>query len=80
MQIPIVLGRECRVAVIGRCTARKHRLAQFPRTGDDRGLSVAEAEGIGVENRRIERGVAGCGCTFADLSRHVAAACIVFRN
>ena len=44
MQIPVVLGREFRVAIVGRGAAGKHGLAQLACPRDDRGLLVAQAE------------------------------------
>jgi hypothetical protein len=84
MQIPVILGRECHVAIVRGGAAREHSLAEFPRARDDRGLLVAQAECAGIEDRRIEGGLADRGCALADLHGHDAATCVeaawAFRN
>ena len=40
MQVPVILGRECGVAIIGRRAAREHILAKLARGRDDHGLFV----------------------------------------
>src|SRR5664279_2497153 len=64
VQITVVLDRECRIA-IERCgSASEGRLAKFTRGCDDRSLFIAEAEGMGVEDRRVD--LADCRHILAD--------------
>jgi len=70
VQVCIILGREFRIAVIGRSTARKDALTKFARLRDDRGLFVAQPKGAWVEDRRVEGDLVHCGCSFADRCRH----------
>ena len=67
MQIPVILGREFGVAIIGRGAAGEHALAEFARGRDDRGLLVVQPERCGIEDRldperpvAASRDLAGC--------------------
>ena len=44
MQVPVILGREFCVTIIGRCAAREHILAKLSRARDDCGLFVVQPE------------------------------------
>ena len=84
VQVPVVLGREFRVAVIGRGAAREHRLAELARARDDFGLFVVEAERLGIEDRRIQNDFVDRSRALVYLYRHHAvtwvAATWAFRN
>ncbi len=71
MQISIVLDRECCVAIIGGRATCEYRLAEFACTRDDRCLFRVQAEGAGIEDRRIEGNLVGRGWALADLPRHL---------
>src|SRR5260370_39628239 len=53
MQIPVILGLEFRVAIVGRGAAGEPGLAQLARGRDDRGLFVAQPARAGIEDWRI---------------------------
>ena len=55
VEVAVVLGREGRVAVMSRRPPGEDRLAHRPRPVGERRLFVAEAEGHGIEERRVER-------------------------
>jgi len=71
MQIPVVLDRKFRVAIIGGGAPCEYRLAQFAGTRDDRRLLVMEAKSAGIEDRRVDGDFVGRGCAFADLHCHL---------
>ena len=53
VQVAVILGREGRVAVVGRGAAGEHALAELARARDDRGLLVVQAERL--RDRRSAR-------------------------
>src|SRR5450631_1923764 len=67
MQIPVILDREFRVAVVGRGAVREHRLAEFASARDDASLFVIEPECLRVEDRSVQ--IDGIDA-FAGLYRH----------
>ena len=76
MQIPVILGREFRVAIVGRRAAREHGLAKLARGRDDRGLFVVQPERLGIEDRRIQIDLVGRRHALAGLHRHHAVTCV----
>src|SRR5450756_165419 len=72
MQIPVILGREFRVAVIGRGAAGEHALAKLARFGDDASLLVVEPERGGIEDRRVQVDCGDIRHALARLYRHYA--------
>src|ERR1700730_11745566 len=79
VQVFVVLGRECRVAIIGGSAAGEYGLAELACSRNDRGLLITQPKRSWIEDRRIEGDVRR-GCSFADWCRHHAATSIVFRN
>src|SRR5471030_3025631 len=53
MQIPVILGRKFRFAVVSGGASGEYGLAELTRGHDDRGLLVAQAKCLGIEDRRI---------------------------
>src|SRR5260370_15288427 len=84
MQIPVVLGREFCIAIIGRRTAGENGLAKRARRRDDRSLLVVQPERLGVEYRRIQIDFVDRLRDFAGLHCHHAVTCVAatlaFRN
>src|SRR6266404_1712298 len=76
MQIPVILGREFRVAIVGRGAAGEHRLAQFARGRDDRGLFIVQPERFGIEDRRIRIDLVEISHALAGLHCHHAVTCV----
>ena len=54
VQVPVVFGREFRIAIVGRGAACKHALAELARPRDDFGLFAVKAERRRIEDRRIQ--------------------------
>src|SRR5258708_33204480 len=54
MQVPVIFGRECGVAIIGRRASREHILAKLARGCDDPGLFIVQPEWLRTEDRRIQ--------------------------
>ena len=53
VQVLVILGGKFGVAVVGRGAAGEHGLAELARGRDDRGLFIAEAKRLGIEDRRV---------------------------
>ena len=70
MQVAIVLGREAGLAVVDRGALREDRLAHGTRLRGERGLVVAQAEGGGIEQRRVERDAVEAELGDADMGGH----------
>ena len=75
MQIPVILGREFRVAIVGRRAACEHGLAELARGRDDPGLFVVQPERVGIEDRRIQSDLVDRRHALAGLHRHHAVTC-----
>ncbi len=69
MHVPVILDRECRIAIEGRGAASEDGLTKFACSCDDPSLLIAETEGMGIEDRRVDR--ADCGHILADLNCHL---------
>src|SRR5258708_2879787 len=54
MQVSVIFGRECGVAIIGRRAAREHILSKHARGGDDRGLLVVQPERLRMKDSRTQ--------------------------
>jgi hypothetical protein len=76
VQIPVILGRELGLAIIGRRTACEHRLTKHARGRDDRGLFVAKPERLRIEDRRIQVDLVQRGYALVGLHRHHAVTCV----
>src|SRR5258708_38935643 len=76
MQVPVILGRECGVAIIGRRAAREHILSKLARGGDDGGLLVVQPERLRVEDRRIQIDLVDFSHALTGLHRHHAVTCV----
>src|SRR5258706_1962039 len=84
MQIPVILGRECGIAIIGRRAAREPILAKLARGRDDRCLFVVQPECLRIEDRRIQIDLVDIRHVLTGLHRHHAvtfvAAALAFRK
>ena len=76
MQVPVVFGREFRIAIVGRRAACEHALAELTRPRDDFGLFVVQAERGGIEDRRIQNDSVDRSGALACLYRHHAVTCV----
>ena len=72
MQVPVILGREFRLAVVSRRAAREHALAELACARDNFGLFIAQPKRGGIEDRRIRIDLVDRGYAFARLYRHYA--------
>jgi len=70
MQIPVILGRKFRLAIIGRGAAGEHPLAELACARDDGGLFIVQPEGGGIEDRRIRIDLVDISHALAGLHRH----------
>ena len=70
VQVAIVLGREAGLAVVDRGALGEDRLAHGTRLRGERGLLVAQAEGSGIEQRRIEAHAVETELGDADMGGH----------
>src|SRR6266446_8132277 len=84
MQIPVILGGECRVTIVSPCAAREHGLAKLARRRDDGGLFVVQPERLRIEDRLIQIDLVDVGHSLTGLHRHHAVTCVAatlaFRN
>src|SRR5260370_32173594 len=76
MQIPVILGREFCVAIVGRGAACEHGLAKLARVRNDRSLVVVQLERVGIEDRRIQIDLVDRCHALAGLHRHHAVTCV----
>jgi hypothetical protein len=84
MQVPVILDRKSRVAIVGRGAACKHALAKLVCGRDDRGLFVVQPERPRIEDRRVQIDFVDRLHALAGLHRHHAVTCVaatlVFRK
>src|SRR5258708_20849422 len=84
MQVSVIFGRECGVAIIGRRASRGHILAKVARGCDDRGLFVVQPECLRIEDRRIQIDLVDISHALTGLHRHHTVTCVAatlaFRN
>src|ERR1700722_15728645 len=76
VQVPVILGREFCVAIIGRGAAGEYALAKFPCGSNNRRLFVIQPERGGVEDRRIRIERIDIGRAFTGLQCHHAVTCV----
>src|SRR5258708_5269067 len=72
MQVPVIFGRECGVAIIGRRASREHILAKLARGCDDPGLFIVQPECLRTEDRRIQIDLVDFSHVPTGLHRHHA--------
>src|SRR5664279_5197195 len=69
VQVPVILDWECRIAIESCGPAGEHGLTEFARPCDDCSLFIAEAEGMWIEDRRVN--LADCSYILAHLDCHL---------
>ena len=75
MQIPVILGREFGVAIVGRRTVCEHGLTELARGRDDPGLFVIKPKRVGIEDRSILSDLVDRRHVLGGLHRHHAVTC-----